>query len=284
MAASLSSASSAPLASGLGLPDGTHLHLHSWMAPQPLGRILMLHGKGDYGGRFQELATLLQSRRWSSYAPDMRGFGRSPGSRCGVNRFADYLADLEFIQSALTPHFWLGYSTGANWVVEYALRHPQQVQGLILISPAFRIDNNFTPLTRRLLSVADRFLPQTIVARRYNPAKVTALPERQRQLAEDPYVTGLTRARFVAELERSGDFCLTAATRLSLPILLLYTPSDSVVNPAGSQAFAEKLSALSVPLTVKTYPGSRHDLLHDQEAPAVQQAILDWIQNQPLPT
>lgn len=199
--------------------------------------------------------------------------------RCWIDRFGQYQADLEAIVKQVwpqreLPQIWCGYSAGANWVTEYALAHPDQVQGLILISPAFRIDHYSNHFTWGLLQVLDKVLPQLALTGLYEPGRVTSLAEQQAALAADPYVCGVTRARFTAELVRSGRRCLEQAHRLELPVLVLYTSADIVVNPAGAVEFACRLPKGEV----YDFPQSRHDLLHDCEAAAVQQAIGCWLE------
>ena len=266
-----------PVPDSIAVPRG-QLYLHRWDAPHPMGKLLMLHGKGDYGQGFAELGADLQERGWSCYAPDMYGFGRSPGPRCWMWSFDQVLKDLSAIQQTLQPQIWGGYSTGAIWSMEYALAHPDQVQGLVLISPALRIDNNLTPLTQRLLPYLNQMAPQWVVIRQYRPMRVTSVPHRQQELLEDPWVIGTTRVRFVAELIKRGRRCLEQADQLRVPILLLYTPNDRIVNPEGTIELIATLRAHGASLTVQTFPDSEHDLLHDVNHLQVKQAICDWIQ------
>ena len=262
----------------LQLAEGISIFLHHWQPGSPRGRVLLLHGKGDHSGRFGSLAEGLAAQGWEALAPDMRGFGRSDGIRCWIDHFGQYQADLEAIVKQVwpqreLPQIWCGYSAGANWVTEYALAHPDQVQGLILISPAFRIDHYFNHFTWGLLQVLDKVLPQLALTGLYEPGRVTSLAEQQAALAADPYVCGVTRARFTAELVRSGRRCLEQAHRLELPVLVLYTSADIVVNPAGAVEFACRLPRGEV----YDFPQSRHDLLHDCQAEAVKETLRRWL-------
>ncbi len=241
---------------------------------------MLVHGKGDYGGGYIELAQRLQHEGWSCYAPDMQGFGYSPGRRGSIQTFSEYGRDLQQLQHYYQPHFLCGFSSGANWIVEYALDYPDQarsLKGLILISPAFRIDTSFTPLRYRALKVLNRVWPQFAILRRYNPAKNTALSDQQAKMAADPYITGMTRVRFVAELLQSGHRCLALAHQLAIPVLILYTPKDRVVNPQGAVDFYQALQSGPAQATLKSFPNSEHDLRHCIEAESVQETIHHWM-------
>ena len=104
--------------------------------------IVFLHG---YLGTSQtHWGHQLSDSHLSSYfqliAPDLRGFGRSSNKRLGEShRTEDLLMDLRWL---LVEHLKLtnksvlvGYSVGAALAMEYAIRHPQEVQGLVLVSP-----------------------------------------------------------------------------------------------------------------------------------------------------
>ncbi len=270
-------------ADAISMPRRGSLYLHQWTHPDPIGKVIWLHGKGDYGYGFAELGRDLQAAGWSCYAPDMFGFGRSPGRRCWMWGFDQVLRDLETVQRQLSPQIWGGYSTGAIWAMEYALAHPQQVQGLVLISPALRIDNNLTPLSQRLLPYLNQVVPQWVVIRRYRPTRVTSVPYRRQELIEDPYVNGTTRIRFVAELIKGGRRCRQHAHRLTMPILVLYTPNDRIVNPEGTEEVITTLRDYGKAVTVQAFPNSEHDLLHDVDHLQVKQGIRDWLEQLDLP-
>ncbi|MFS8910688.1 lysophospholipase [Synechococcus sp. H60.3] len=52
---------------------------------------------------------------------------------------------------------------------------------------------------------------------------------------------GVTRARFTAELAGSGQRCLDQAHWPELPVLVLYTSADIVVNPTAAVELARRL-------------------------------------------
>jgi lipase len=107
------------------------LHVHAWGehgAPQ----VVCLHGVTSWGGHFRELAVRLgESHR--ILAPDLLGHGDSP--REPPWRIEDHLDCVrESVGSA--PRIWLGHSFGGRLAFEYAARHPETVERLVLLDPA----------------------------------------------------------------------------------------------------------------------------------------------------
>jgi len=94
--------------------------------------LLFLHGWGDSGETFQFVVDHL-SELHSVIAYDARGFGRTQWPQDGY-WFPDYLADLDAIVDAISPHEpidLLAHSMGGNAAMIYAGVRPQRVRRLI---------------------------------------------------------------------------------------------------------------------------------------------------------
>jgi pimeloyl-ACP methyl ester carboxylesterase len=110
---------------------GLEFQLYRWEGenPQPL---LFAHGWGDTGETFQFVVDQLSARH-TIVAFDARGFGRTQWPQDGY-WFPDYLADLDAIIDAISPHEpieLLGHSMGGNVAMMYAGVRPQRVRRLI---------------------------------------------------------------------------------------------------------------------------------------------------------
>ena len=65
--------------------------------------LLILHGMGEHGGRYRELAAFLGQKGITCFIPDLRGFGKSGGKRGCLGEFSDYYKDLEVVYRAAHP-------------------------------------------------------------------------------------------------------------------------------------------------------------------------------------
>ncbi len=104
--------------------------------------IVFLHGylgtsKTHWGAQLSD--PLLQSE-FTIIAPDFRGFGKSGKSKWGESHRTEDL--LEDVRTLIIDHLKLkinpilvGYSVGAALGLEYAIRYPEEVKGLVLLSP-----------------------------------------------------------------------------------------------------------------------------------------------------
>src|SRR5512140_2238510 len=129
--------------------EGLPLHLHAWPCAAPRGTVLLVHGLGDHGGRYDHVATALNGWGWSVIAHDHRGHGRSGGARGRIDRDDALLTDLALVIDAVrTQHtgrlVLLGHSMGglvASRFAAEALRPEpaawsREVNALVLSSPA----------------------------------------------------------------------------------------------------------------------------------------------------
>jgi pimeloyl-ACP methyl ester carboxylesterase len=110
---------------------GLDHHIATW-GDAGAPKLFMIHGWLDVGASFQFLVDALQ-RDWHVIAPDLRGYGRTAWQPQGY-WFPDYVADLEALLDALSPHEparLVGHSLGGNIVLHYAGVRPQRVAAVV---------------------------------------------------------------------------------------------------------------------------------------------------------
>jgi pimeloyl-[acyl-carrier protein] methyl ester esterase len=92
--------------------------------------VVLIHGWGLHGGIFNSLVEQL-ARNYRVTTTDLPGHGRSTSSdhRFDLDRTADALAKL-----IGRPAVWLGWSLGGLAAMTVAIRHPQAVKALVLVS------------------------------------------------------------------------------------------------------------------------------------------------------
>lgn len=106
-------------------------------AAEPKAVLMCLHGLGSNASRWYEYLQHSQlHRQCHLLAMDLRGHGRSLTYHCFTR--TDWCNDIDQVLAQYSlPGFLIGHSMGAQIALDYSLRHPQRLAGMILIDPVF---------------------------------------------------------------------------------------------------------------------------------------------------
>ncbi|MDP2808543.1 MAG: lysophospholipase [Rhodocyclaceae bacterium] len=261
--------------------DGVCLSGQAWMPPTARAIVAVVHGIAEHSGRYAFLAERANQRGLGVVSVDLRGHGRSPGERSYVERFDDYLLDVDALLgqahelAAGRPVFLMGHSMGGAIALRWVAQRQRPVAGLILSSAALRIGGDVPRLLVALAPLLSRWLPH-LRGTRIDPAAISRDPAAVAVYVGDPLVSlQAPPARTGAELLRAMAANRAAAAGLTLPVYLFHGEADRLTDPAGSREIYESWGGAE--RTLRLWPGSRHETLNDLDREAVAAELLEWV-------
>jgi alpha-beta hydrolase superfamily lysophospholipase len=155
----------------------------------------------------------------------------------------------------------------------YAIRQPDKLAALALSNPLATVKT--APATVAIGRVLSRVAPRLGVYS-VDAGGVSRDPEEVRKYVEDPLnFHDKVPARTVAELGDEVATFADQAPRVDVPTLIMYSTSDPIVAPEGSEMLAERIGSDDV--TLRNWEGLRHEILNEPERDQIIGEIADWL-------
>lgn len=262
--------------------DGDNLAVQDWHLPgdvRPRAMVLVVHGLGEHGGRYDTLARRLNGWGFAVRSYDQYGHGDSGGQRGGLpqhGRLIDDLADLvDSTRGRLagTPLVLLGHSMGGLVAGSFVARGLLPVDALVLSSPAFA--TRLTAMQKWLMSFVPRVAPNLTLGNGVVPEYISHDPAVVAAYKADPRVHDRISGRLAGFIATEGERVRAAAADWNVPTLLLYAGDDHLVDPAGSRQFAERAPRERV--TARCFPGLYHEIFNEADAEPVYAELRQWL-------
>lgn len=289
--------------------SGTILPAYLWLPDGEVKAVLQItHGMTEHMGRYEAFAEYLCPMGIAVAGFDLRGHGRNPGdaevASFGEGGWAASIEDMQLFYELLeqrlpsVPHYMLGFSLGSFLLREYVTKCPDVdgIAGAIIMGtghqPGWLLTimrwivkgqikkagfDRTTDLVRQLSFGAynQKFKPNRTAADWLCADEVEL-----GKYLEDPLVRKDISAGLFWDLlgcmKRTGHSFAYGG----LPILLISGQDDPVGNGGkGVQAIYQRMVAGHENVTMKLFPGARHDLLHEEQngADAARKLIAEWI-------
>ena len=238
---------------------------------EPVGAALVVHGYAEHSGRYDEVVEALAARGIVAATFDLRGHGRSDGPRGHVERFADFIRDVDDVLEALGrdeawrragPPVLLGHSLGGLVSFHVALAEPGLVRALVLSSPYFGLALRVPAVKRLAARALSRVVPAFSLPSGLSGADVTTDPERAKAYDGDPLVFPNATARFFTESLAAQVRALEQAPSMRLPLLLLQAADDKVASATASRALFERVGSLRKEF--RSCEGCYHEIFNDR--------------------
>lgn len=269
--------------SALIASTGDHVAVQDWPLDDDVpmrGVVLIVHGLGEHGGRYNHVARKLNSWGFAVRAHDHYGHGESAGVRGGlpdkkrlISDLADVVATTRGRMPRSTPLILLGHSLGGLVAAQFVALRMRPIDALVLSSPAF--DPGLSAFQKLLLAVLPRIAPNLRVGNGVKPQYISHDPAVVSAYKKDHWVHDRISARLASYIADTGPKTVAMAKHWKVPTLLMYAGDDRLVNPEGSRAFAAAAPTQHVQSVCfdKLY----HEIFNEQDSASVFDTLKAWL-------
>jgi alpha-beta hydrolase superfamily lysophospholipase len=259
-----------------------NLYWQSWLPDgAPVAVLLVVHGLAEHSGRYINPVDYFVPKGYAVYSFDLSGHGKSEGKRGYVERFANYPDDVNTYYDMVKKEnpnvkiFLVGHSMGGTIATAYAIKHQDELNGLILSGAVLKAGASITTAAIFMAKVLSALMPKMGVT------KLDASAVNRDKAGVDAYVndplnyTGKISARLGAELLKEIQSLPAQISKISLPILIMHGSADRLSDPSSSKTLFEGVS--SKDKTLKYYEGFYHEIFNDPQRQQVFADMEVWL-------
>jgi alpha-beta hydrolase superfamily lysophospholipase len=256
--------------------DGIDLFTRTWNADGPATRgMLIVHGLAEHCGRWDHVARFFAERGYEVAAFDLRGHGRSGGTKGHVDSFDDYVDDVQsIVESDLVrtdlPWVLYGHSLGGMISTIYLGEDRPHPDAAVVSAPA--LDADVPGALRIAAQVLGRVVPKVALA---NPIDREHLSRDQAvgdAYFADPLVYQKATTRLALETFAAQKRVGSVIESIVTPTLVIHGGDDALVPPSASAPLASVDG-----VERKVYPGLRHEMHNEPEQVQVLSEIAAWL-------
>jgi alpha-beta hydrolase superfamily lysophospholipase len=265
--------------------DGIQLIVHEWAPTRhaegtPVA--LFLHGIGMHGEPYGSIAAGFTSQGIAFIVPDLRGHGRSDGTRGELAPPPVIRSDVGILIDSIhrrhpdAPVVLLGDSMGGLLAADYAWRGEQRLAGLALLVPAFGLNkaqwgNSGGDLINLLTSGGISLATE----KKMRPSTQSA---------------GFLKARLADKLalsDVSRDYLTTigglqsewrrAAAEIKVPLFVCVAGEDRIIDNDRVRRFFDRAATPTEEKTWRKIDGAYHTVCWDPATPELIAELSAWI-------
>ena len=249
-------------------------------------RLVLVHGLGEHSGRYGHVIDLLTAQGISVWAIDHQGHGRSEGARGHIDRFDQYLNDLEQMVDMAKKDmpegrkcFLLGHSMGGLIVLRFAEIFRNAIDGVIASSPGLAPAMKIPVVKGGAAKLISHIWPSLTFDNELDPSHLSHDQAIVQAYIADPLVNRRISARWFTEFLFAMEAAKSEASAIHIPTLMQVAGSDRIVNPQISKIFFEALAAKDK--TLFFYNDLYHEI-YNESADDREKVLSDlsaWLEN-----
>lgn len=242
--------------------------------------VIMVHGHGEHIQRYSHWMGKFIEKGIGFVGVDLPGHGRSDGRRGNLSSYSltDEMIDFLLAEHKKTfssvPVFIYGHSLGGGIVLQYLLQKNPEINGAVVTSPTLRLA--FEPAKSKLMlaRILKNLVPSLTQSTGLNAAHLSHDKNVVDAYIADPLVHDKMSVGLFQFMISSGEYSLSHAADLKVPLLLIHGSDDHITSPQGSRDFASKTKMAELKIWDEGYHELHNEIFKDE----VFSYIVNWIE------
>lgn len=281
--------------------DGKEIYTRLWEdVADPIGVVQICHGLGEYSGRYDHFARFLNANGYIVFADDHRAHGHTDNGSgdCQGEPAVDTVQDLLFFNRWLReryprlPLIFFGHSYGSSLAHRF-IQFPSSICACVMTGVNM-MPHGMLKAMGGLMYLAKSVAPGNLISmtsdsmnkrfpdRDVPHAWLTRDPEIRKEYEADPFCGTPSSLRFNHSMTKmmcqATDPKNLKKVPDSLPIAMFCGEDDSAGGfGKGPKTALEIYRKYGKNITLKLYPGARHEVLNETNRDEIYQDILSFL-------
>ncbi len=251
--------------------DDSELFYRVWEPQAPTEEaVIILHRGHEHSGRVGHLVKELNLENKWCFAFDLRGHGKSPGSRGWAPSFDTWVKDLNAFSIFIRTQYNINMgntvlvanSVGSVMAVQWVHDYAPGVRGMILAAPAFNI-KLYVPFALTFLRLGTYLSDKLFVNSYVRSSMLTRDPVQAASYDNDPLITKRIAVTILVSLFDSVKRLMSDAKTIEIPTLIISAGSDFVVSAKAQKEFFNRISSPKKEFV--SLPEFKHAVFHEKD-------------------
>jgi alpha-beta hydrolase superfamily lysophospholipase len=262
--------------------DGTKLYYEVHRAENQRAVALLVHGFAEHCQRYHGMIEWLNQLNITVYCFDYRGHGRSEGRRGFIERFDDYVDDIQAVRAVIESeqsdkYFILSHSNGGLISLHSIAQNAQRVKGSVFSSPFFGFELK-VPFYKAFLGKGlSKLMPTLELPTGLDASTVSHDPKVVSEYGTDPLMIKIATARWFTETLQAHTRCEALVKSLTIPVLFQLAGDDKIASTPESKRLFEHIGSEDQSLEV--YDGLYHEVWFELDKKKVFDDLKRWLES-----
>jgi lysophospholipase len=264
--------------------NNNEIFYHIWNTKDSKGTLLVTHGIAEHSECYSDFAKDLNKYGYNVIAYDLRGHGRSEGSRGVVEDFDDYCQDLKLFFQHCREHFkkekplfLFGHSMGGLITTKTCLLHDlEDFDGVILSSPCFGLKIEVPVWKEKLAKFGSNWLPNLTLWNEIEYEDLTRDIEKAKKYGSDPLRHDKISPRLFLGMLEGIQFIKEHESEFKWPLLIQLAGQDKICDSNAGIRFHENCSSKIKKIHI--YDESLHEIYNDLDRELAIRDLVKFLQ------